>query len=69
MRSNESFTAIMSDQTFELLMKYLHLNASTKVPERCSNNYDKLYKIRPLLDVILGAFKKAYTPEKKIICG
>ena len=31
-------------------MKYFHLNDSTKMPERGSDNYDKLYKIRPVLD-------------------
>ena len=45
-------------------MKYFHLNNSTKMPKHDSNNYDKLYKIGPLLDLIVTAFKSAYTPEK-----
>ena len=54
----------MSSKRFELLMKYFHLNDLTKMPERGSNNYDKLYKIRPLLDLIITAFKSVYTPKK-----
>lgn len=33
-------------------MKYLHLNDNSKMPNRRDDNYDKLYKIRQLLEHI-----------------
>ena len=36
------------------------------MPEQGSSNYDKLYKIRPLLYLIVTAFKSAYIPGKNI---
>ena len=47
-------------------MKYFHLNDTSKQPPRESDSYDKLYKIRPLLDKILHSFKSAYIPGQNI---
>ena len=40
----------MSSRRFELLLKFLHLNDSRKQPAQGEPGYDKLYKVRPLLD-------------------
>ena len=45
-------------------MKYLHLNDDTKMSPRGSPSYDKLYKIRPLLDSLIQSFKTHYTPTQ-----
>ncbi|CAG5046367.1 unnamed protein product [Parnassius apollo] len=42
----------MTLKRFQKLMKYLHLNDNANMPNRNDDNYDKLYKIRPLLDYI-----------------
>ncbi|CAG5006406.1 unnamed protein product [Parnassius apollo] len=42
----------MTLKRFQKLMKYLHLNDNANMPNRNDNNYDKLYKIRPLPDYI-----------------
>lgn len=63
---NDVFTSIMSGRRFELLMTYLHLNDSNQQPQRDSPNYDKLYKIRPLLDMVISAFKSVYLPQQDI---
>ena len=47
-------------------MKYLHLNDSTKMPERDSENYDKLYKIHPLLSLVVQSYKSAYIPRQNL---
>ena len=47
-------------------MKCIHLNDSSKQPARDSDTYDKLYKIRPLLDKIVHSFKSAYIPRQNI---
>ena len=56
----------MSGRRFELLMRYIHLNDSEKQPPRESDDYDKLYKVRPLLDLVVSAFKNAYTPHQSL---
>lgn len=60
------FPSIMSGRRFELLMMFIHLNDSSKQPAKESVSYDKLYKIRPLLDLIVKSFKQAYTPSQNI---
>ena len=56
----------MSGRRFELLMKYFHLNDKSNMPSRESDNYDKLYKIRPLLNLIISSFKTSYIPAMNI---
>lgn len=40
----------LSRARFEKIKESFHINDNTQQPERGSPNYDKLYKIRPLLD-------------------
>ena len=52
----------MSSRRFELILRFLHLNDSQIEPQRGQPGFDKLYKIRSLLELILPAFKDNYTP-------
>ena len=45
-----------------LLMRFLHLNNSETQPRRGDPAFDKLYKVRPFLDIILDNFKCHYQP-------
>ena len=56
----------MSGRRFELLMKYFHLNNSETQAKGGSSNYDKLHKIRPILDQIITNFQAAYIPQKQL---
>lgn len=56
----------MSGRRFELLMSYLHLNDTSKMPDRASPEHDKLYKIRPFLDRVVNAFRSVYTPFQSV---
>ena len=56
----------MLGRRFEVLMTYLHLNDSSNQQPQGSPDYDKLYKIRPLLDLVISAVKSVYIPEKYI---
>lgn len=47
-------------------MRYLHLNDSEKQPSRSNDDYDKLYKIRPLLDEVIKEYQSAYTPSQDL---
>ena len=50
----------MSSRRFELLLKFFHLNNSETQPQRGEQGYDKLYKLRPFLDLITTAFKDCH---------
>ncbi len=63
---SNSFSNIMSGRRFEMVTKYLHLNDNTMMPDRSSPEYDRLYKIRPLLESIVPSFKSVYTPSMNI---
>ena len=56
----------MSSRRFELLLKFLHLNDSRKQPSRGEPGYDKLYKVRPLLDAAVKNFQSCYTPTENL---
>ena len=62
--SSDNFSSLMSSRRFELILHFLHLNDSEKQPQRGEPGFDKLYKIRPLLDILLPSFKEQYTPKQ-----
>ena len=47
-------------------MRFLHLNDSEAQPQRGNPGFDKLYKVRPLLDMVLENFKACYQPGQHI---
>ena len=61
---NDNFRSIMSSRRFELILKFLHLNDSRQQPTRGEPGYDKLYKVHPLLNLILENFQSMYTPTQ-----
>ena len=56
----------MSSRRFELILKFLHLNDSEVQPQRGDPTFDKLYKVRPFLDLVLENFKSYYQPHQHI---
>ena len=56
----------MSSRRFELILRFLHLNDSHTHLQRDQPGYDKLYKIRPLLNLLLPSFKNCFTPGQFI---
>ena len=63
---NESFSAIMSGRRFERLMKFFHFNDVEKQPNRTSHDCDKIYKLRPFLDLVVKAFQSVYIPSQEL---
>ena len=62
--SSDNFSSLMSSRRFELILRFLHLNDSETQPQRGEPGFDKIYKIRPLLNLLLPSFKKNYTPTQ-----
>ena len=61
---SNNFSFLMSSRRFELILRFFHLNNSQTQPQRGEPGFDKLYKIRPLLDLLLPSFKNSYTPTQ-----
>lgn len=49
---------VMSRNRFDKLRNYLHLNDNTRMKARNEENYDKLFKVRPLIDSLKENFSK-----------
>ena len=56
----------MSSRRFELILRFLHLNDSQTQPQRNQPGFNKQYKLRPLLDLLLPSFKDNYTPSQYV---
>ncbi|KAL7634844.1 UNVERIFIED_CONTAM: hypothetical protein RMT77_015221 [Armadillidium vulgare] len=42
---------------FESIMRFIHFNDNSKIPDTNTSSYDKLYKLRPILDSVLEKCK------------
>ncbi|XP_050305079.1 piggyBac transposable element-derived protein 4-like [Anthonomus grandis grandis] len=57
-------SSIMSRDRFSWMLANLHLNDNSVQPGRDHQNFDKLYKLRPLLDVLSDTYKNALKPSQ-----
>jgi len=59
------FPSIMSRDRFLQIMPYLHFTDNQEeVTVKNSPNYDKLFKVRKLLDLFLRRLSEVYNPER-----
>lgn len=54
---------VMSHSRFSQLVNCIHLNDNAKIPKFGTENYDRLYKLRPLIEKLNENFSKCYTPS------
>ena len=59
---NIGIQSVMTKNRFEELCQYLHFSDTTKEPKRGEPNYDRLFKIRPVLNDVLDKAKNTYEP-------
>lgn len=57
-------SSIMSVKRFGWLLAHLHINDNSLMPKRDAPNFDRLYKVRPLLQHLEKAFKTALLPSE-----
>ena len=62
MLSTLFFGATMSKTRFLQILRYLHFADNSLVPRPDSPDFNKLYKIQPLLDLIIPRFRVVYSP-------
>ncbi|XP_008181107.1 piggyBac transposable element-derived protein 4-like [Acyrthosiphon pisum] len=51
---------------FSWLLSHLHLNDNSVIPKKGDANYDKLYKVRPFLNLILKNSQVVYNPNRVV---
>ena len=56
---------VMPRNHFETLLKYLHLNDNSAMPERGHANYNKLHKVQPIIDKLLETFSTVFYPDQE----
>ena len=54
---------VMPRSRFMMLLRFLHVNSSQVT---INPNYDRLYKVRKLLDIICPKFESAYTTHQEV---
>ena len=57
------FSSVMSRDRFYSILRYFHFNNNATRPEDCT---DRLYKVRPIYDMLIEKFKTVYTPGEHL---
>lgn len=57
---------VMTLKRFLKILRHLHLNDNKKMPERGHHDFDKLYKLRPLLDHLKAKFLVLFSPSRNL---
>lgn len=60
------FSSVMPRTRYLMIMRFLHYNDNTQCPPRNHPNFDKLYKIRPLINYFSEIFPQLFTPDQHI---
>lgn len=56
--------SVMPRDRFNWILTNFHLNDNASQPKRGTPEYDKLYKVRPLINVLSETFLSSYLPSK-----
>ncbi|KAM3940653.1 LOW QUALITY PROTEIN: piggyBac transposable element-derived protein 4-like [Leptodactylus fuscus] len=56
----------MSRMRYEAILRFLRYADNEQCPPRDDPSFDRLYKLRPIVDHVSARFVQAYTPEKYI---
>lgn len=61
---DEYISTLMPVNRFSWFLSHLHLTDNNLQPKRNDINYDKLFKVRPLIDTLSQTFLRHYSPNK-----
>ncbi len=64
--SHSWFRVIMSRNRFREILRYIHIVDNTTAPDRNNPTHDKLWKVRPLLDLLSENCRKMYALHREI---
>ena len=63
---NTGIKQTMTRNRFQEISQLLHFADSTRTPARSENGYDRLYKVRAVLNAVLENSQRCYSPNKHI---
>jgi len=58
------FADVMPWRRFELLSSFLHFSNDEDQPERASPNYNTLFSVQSMLDIVDPLYESVYTPGR-----
>lgn len=61
---NSYISSLMTVNRFGCILNHLHINDNTTEAKRGEPGFDKLYKIRPMLEILNDTFKNCWKPGK-----
>ncbi|KAF2886285.1 hypothetical protein ILUMI_19888 [Ignelater luminosus] len=69
--SNQNFHSARVSEAMPLkrflkILRYLHIHDNDLMPKKGEPEFDKLYKIRPMIQYLTNSFLQAYTPGRNI---
>lgn len=59
-------SSIMPLKRFLKVLRYLHISDNENMPQKGEPNFDKLYKVRPLISYLRNSFLNAYNPNRNM---
>ncbi|XP_040073232.1 piggyBac transposable element-derived protein 4-like [Ixodes scapularis] len=62
----EEITRVMTYKRFQMITNCLHLNDNAKMPEHGTNDFDRAYKVRPLIKMMNEKFHSEYSPSSHL---
>lgn len=62
----ESVSSVMTASRFKKIVENLHCNDNETQTPKSDPNYDKLHKVKPLLEVLNGNVRKVYKPSSVV---
>uniref|UniRef100_A0A8C9YGA1 PiggyBac transposable element-derived protein domain-containing protein n=1 Tax=Sander lucioperca TaxID=283035 RepID=A0A8C9YGA1_SANLU len=60
------FGKVMSRNRFEIILSFFHFANNDEYVERGQPGYDRLFKVRPIIDLIIPRFSDVYGPRKQL---
>ncbi|XP_049527551.1 piggyBac transposable element-derived protein 4-like [Dermacentor silvarum] len=62
----QEISNVMSFRRFQQITRCLHLNDNSKIPDKTSPNFDRCYRVRPLMEMLNINFQKEYKPSSYV---
>lgn len=62
----QEISSVMSFRRFQQITRCLHLNDNSKIPDKTSPNFDRCYRVRPLMEMLNINFQKEYKPSSHV---
>lgn len=60
--------SVMTQKRFLFILRFLHLNDNSLMPPRGNLQFDKLYKIRPMINHLNLVFESNFAPGRHLSC-